>query len=112
MEGEDELRAVVETFGGAALGIEFPSYAMSEFDAHKGWSYHAGGTNVGGHAILVPRYGHAYTWAEEITVSRPFLTHQADEGFAMIDAEFLDGSRETPEGFDAAALTRMLGTLT
>jgi len=107
-----EHLAVIRTFGSGAVGIEFPGYAMDEFNAHKPWSYHAGGTIDGGHAILAPRYERVFTWAEEIEVTNPFLQHQADEGFALIWPEFLDGSQETPEGFDAAALTKILGTLT
>lgn len=106
-----ELEAVIKTFGVAGVGINFPSYAMTEFDAHKAWSWHAGGVNDGGHAILVPRPERVYTWAEEIEATRTFLERQADEAFAFISREFLNAKGTTPEGLDLAMLDAKLAAL-
>ena len=107
-----ELTAVVRTFGAAGLGINFPDYAMDEFNRHESWAYRATGRNEGGHAITIPKNRKVYTWAREMGIGDTFIQHQADEGFAFISHEFFDGSKETPEGLDDAALTRLLGALT
>lgn len=106
-----ELEAVIRTFGVAGIGINFPDYAMDEFNSHRSWAYRAGGRNEGGHAITIPKRRKVYSWAREFGIGDTFIQHQADEGFAFVSPEFLDGSKETPEGLDAAALNRALAAL-
>lgn len=107
-----QMIAAIRTFGAISIGIQFPSYAMQDFDQHKPWNYQAGGQIEGGHCIVLPKKGKAYSWAREFGIGDTFLSHLCDEAFAIISPEFLEPySEKTPEGFDLAALTKILKTL-
>lgn len=109
-----QMQAAIRAFGAVGIGINFPDYAMREFDAKQNWTYRAGGTNDGGHAILGSRPLSTgidvYSWARELQANRAFLQHQCEEAWAYVSLEFLkDG--QSPEGLDQAALLKVLGTL-
>lgn len=107
----DEVWAGIQAFGGVGLAVDFPDYADDEFAKHEAWNYRAGGSSLGGHAIWLPRKRKVYSWAREFGIGDKFITTRGQQGFAYISAEFLDGSKHTPDGLDVAALNRILASL-
>lgn len=102
-------------FGIVEIGIQFPSYAMDEFNQGKAWTYRAQHTIEGGHDIpLVARPSTTYlqlvTWAKMIKASNSFIKHFCDEAWAIISPEFLT-SGTSPLGFNLTQLTQDLAAL-
>lgn len=108
-QDEDELTAVIKTFDYAGQGVQFPASAMQQFP--HAWTYVAGSSIEGGHAILRSKPGEGMCWSKRFPVSADFDAHYSDECYAFIDAEILNESKETPEGLDLAALQRALKAL-
>lgn len=112
----DAMQAAIKVFEAIGIGINFPSYADAQFAANQNWTYRAGGTNVGGHAIVTSRppikgVWDIISWARLFGANSAFLTHQCDEAWAFVDLELLNGKKETPEGLDLAKLNADIGAL-
>lgn len=98
-------------FGATEIGIEFPSYAMDQFNQHKPWAVKTGGQIEGGHAIpIVLNPYQVVTWARLQPVTAGFLTKFCDEAWAVISPEFLKAGK-APNGFDLAQLQTDLANL-
>lgn len=111
-----QMQAAIRAFGAISIGINFPSYAMTEFNADKPWNYQTGGQIEGGHCIVAsrPPVGTAWdviSWARRFHANTAFLSHLCDEAYAIIDPEFLNATGKTPEGLDAKALNAALAKL-
>lgn len=101
---ENELEALYLLDVGLALGIVVPPTAMQEFLDGKPWT--GTGHSDEGHAILWDahrNYETVETWARAQPASHTFVKKQADEVFALILPEMLNGGLSV-EGFNLKQL--------
>lgn len=111
-----ELTAALRAFEAISVGILFPDYAMTEFDAHKAWNYKAGYPEPqDGHCIPIVRETSTgwdvESWSRELAMNKAFWSHNGDEAFAIVNLELLNDQGKTPEGLDATALVKALAAL-
>lgn len=112
----DQIKQSVWLFSVAAVGIEFPTTAMDQFNAGKPWSVVSGASIEGGHYVPVVGYDPTagmflcVTWGRLQPVEAAFLVKYCDEAFAPLSSENrLRG--KTLEGFDATQLAADLAGL-
>lgn len=112
----DEMMLAAYLFGSVGVGINFPSSAEDQFDKNQPWDVVPGSRIGGGH--YVPCVGRAtsgnaliVTWGKVVEMTRTFYEMYNDETVAFYCPEYIDPSRLTPEGFDAAALQGYLDQL-
>lgn len=112
----DHLRVAGYVFEIIGIGFAFPDYAMDQFNSGKPWTYEAGKpAPTEGH--YVPRVGHRnglsrdLTWGREQGMNDPFHLHYVDEVWAIYSRELIAKSGKSLEGFDQAALDKVLAAL-
>jgi hypothetical protein len=111
-----QLATAMWLFGAVGVGIEFPAFAMDQFDDRKPWDVQRTNSHVeGGHYIpAVGRHGgfiNVVTWGREISMSPAFYQKYADECVAYLSTEMLTSGKSL-EGFDLAALRADLAAIT
>lgn len=111
----DEHFAAAYLFGAIGIGIQFPDYAMNQFDSGEPWDYSPGGKIEGGH--YVPFAGRAangnvqvITWGRVQEMTPKFFKHYNDESIVYLTNEDLKAG-VTPEGFNVDQLTADLAKL-
>lgn len=102
-------------FDAVAIGVQFPSTAMDQFNAHKPWSYHKSATIEGGHYVPVVGRDHVsmidvVTWGRVQPMTRSFYQHYCDEAYAVLSLEMLKDGKSL-EGFDLTSLQSDLARL-
>lgn len=112
----DQVALAGYLFGAVGVGIEFPAFAMDQFDAGQPWDVARKNTKIeGGHYVpIVGRRGGNYllvTWGKLIEATPKFLTKYMDEGIAYLSTEILYGGKSI-EGFNNAALLDNLRRVT
>lgn len=91
----DQVATAARAFGFVGIGIEFPAFAMDQFNAGKPWDIARTNTKLeGGHYIpLVGRDANGYflviTWGKIQRVTSAFLAKYMDEGIAYMSTEVL-----------------------
>jgi hypothetical protein len=109
-----EHRAACYLFGATGVGIEFPDYALDQFNNNQPWDVRPNGQIQGGHYIpmVAARDGGIVivTWGREQLMTEAFLKKYEDEAVVMISEEMLREGRSI-EGFDKAALEADLAAL-
>lgn len=113
-----QLKMAIYLFGAAAVGIEFPSSAMDQFNAGRPWTVVKGSPIDGGHYVPIVQYLKdedmfvCITWGSPQKVAPSFLKKFMDEGYAMLTTDLLDQTtRRTIEGFDLGSLNEDLEDL-
>lgn len=106
--GGGQLGVTVFVFGAAGIGIEFPGFAMDQFNAGKPWDISRRNTKIeGGHYIPIVgfdgEYWLAVTWGRVVRVSTAFLLKYMDEGIVYFSTEVLYGGRNL-EGLNQTKL--------
>lgn len=101
---------------GVAMGFEFPSSAMDQFNAGKPWTVVHGSPIEGGHAVEVVARPSAegldvITWGAVQRMGFGFYSTYNDEAWAVISTEALNGQGKTAEGFNLAQLQADLAAL-
>jgi LAGLIDADG-like domain len=111
-----QLYTATWLFGAVGVGIEFPAFAMDDFNARKPWDVQKTNAKIeGGHYI--PAVGHhsgfinVVTWGREIGMTEAFYKKYCDEAIAYLSPEMLKGG-ESLEGFNLAQLTDDLKQVT
>lgn len=113
---DEELRFVIDMFGGAAVGMMLPVSAQAErvWTATSGvgsepWSW-------GGHATYLGDYKKnrwvVATWAELQEMTDEWRDRYMDEAFAVLDVDWIRENGKSVKGFDLAALERDLADVT
>ena len=109
-----ELWQASYLFNQIGVGIEFPDYAMDQFNAGKIWDVKSRGSIEGGHYIPgnARRDGNLklVTWGREHAMTPRFYSKFNDETVAYISEEAMI-SHKSAEGFDYAALMKDLQAL-
>lgn len=101
----NQVKQAIWLFSVAAVGIQFPSYAMDQFNAGLPWSVRRSGSIEGGHYVPVVGYDptadlfFCVTWGRLQPVTPGFLAKYMDEGYAPLSSEARKHGR-TLEGFD------------
>lgn len=101
------VRAAIDLFGGAYIGVNLPVSAQRQsiWTVTTGPDAKPGGW--GGHCVWLIDYDSTgptcVTWGETLKMSWGFFDKYCDEAYAIIAPDFLAGGK-TPRGFDAAAL--------
>jgi hypothetical protein len=91
----DEVPAALWLFGAVGMGIEFPAFAMDDFNAGKVWDVQRTNAKIeGGH--YVPLTGRSadgnyrgVTWAAAIEITPRFTAKYADEWIVYLSTEQL-----------------------
>lgn len=107
------LKQAVYLFSGVGIGIQFPSSAMTQFNAGKPWTVTKSAIE-GGHYIPAVGYDSKYiyvvTWGKVQKMTWGFYKKYADEALAYLSLEFLlDG--KNLEGFNLSQLQGDLSKL-
>lgn len=113
-----DIRAAIDLFGGAYLGVMLPRSAQSQSvwdvagDPDKSGPAERG--SWGGHAIWAADYDHdgvtVITWGHPQKMTWHFLDAYGDEAYAIIAPDWLKAGK-TIEGVDLAGLTAYLATI-
>jgi hypothetical protein len=111
------VKQAIWLFGGIDVGFNVPQSAMDQFSAGQFWDVVAndGGT-IGGHAIPLFGYGsqgaNCITWGQRQGMTWQFFSRYVDECYIVITEDFINQTtRETPSGFDIAALENDLKSI-
>lgn len=111
----NQLYTAMWLFGAVGIGIEFPAFAMDDFNNRQPWDVSHHNTKIeGGHYI--PVVGHhglisVVTWGREIGMTEAFYQRYNDETIAYLSPEMLTGGVSL-EGFNLAALQADLAAVT
>ncbi len=111
----DDLALATYLTGATGVGLRFPDSAWDQFDAQQRWTVINGAKASGGH--YVPCIGRnsagdfmVITWGRIQAMSPEFYSKYSDEALAYVSLETMRGN-VTPEGFDAASLTKAIAGL-
>lgn len=111
----NQLYTAMWLFGAVGIGIEFPAFAMDQFDARKPWDVQKSNAKIdGGHYIPgTARHGmiDVITWGRVISMTEAFYKRYCDEAIAYLSPEMLKGGKSL-EGFDLNSLTADLTAIT
>lgn len=97
-------------FGATYVGVNFPSAAMSQFDAGQPWEVIPNDTVEGGHAIIRPGYGALgddyVTWAKwDQKASAAWSAVYVEEEYVVITEDWVNqATGKTPGGLDLVTL--------
>ncbi len=115
----DHVRAATWLFGGTYLGLAMPVSAQKQqvWDVPQGGAVGDGAPGSwGGHAVLIAGYSPegllVVTWGQLKLMTWDFLKTYAQEAYAIVSKDFLNGKGQTPNaGLDLAALNADLKTV-
>jgi hypothetical protein len=112
----NEIQEAIYIFNAIGIGIQFPDYAMTQFDNGKPWEIQSGGTIEGGHYVPILGYDGAYfyciTWGQIQKMSYAFFKKYCDEAWCILSTEMLNNNGLTPEGFNNTQLNADLQAIT
>ena len=115
------IKAAIYLFGGAYIGLALPRSAQNQdvWDVPgivDGAFGNGEPRSWGGHAVEVVAYDQngltVVTWGALKRMTWNFWNKYCDEAFAVLSPDFLSKAGTTPGGFDIAALTADLGSVT
>lgn len=105
-----KVKTAVAQFGAVSIGFNFPSSAMSQFNAGMPWDVVANDGGIdGGHCVLVTGYDSTYlyvfTWGAVQKMTYSFWAKYVDEAWPLVSQSWVNtASGLDPEGVDIAAL--------
>ena len=116
----DEVKRATATFETVLLGIDFPAFAMDQFNQGKPWDISSRNTQIeGGHAIHEGWYDTAsgtwkvITWGEVQTMTQRFFDKYVEEAWVVISEDLFDPTTGlAPKGIDQFALGEAFTALT
>lgn len=106
----DQLFLATWLFGAVGIGLEFPDYAMQQFDAGKPWTVKKAPRPEDGHYVpMIAKRQQlvCVTWGREQPMTAGFLHKYCDEAVCYLAPEALT-NRKSAEGFDYDALLQDL----
>jgi hypothetical protein len=107
-----EVQQAIYLFGSVMLGVQLPQSAERQTAAGEPWDLEWFSPIVGGHGIPLVCYGpdgpSCVTWGRNQDMTWRFLSHQADEAYAVVDADWLGRSGQSVTGLDLAGLLAAL----
>ncbi|MBO0826192.1 MAG: hypothetical protein J2P24_00280 [Streptosporangiales bacterium] len=103
-----EMDYALDLFGAVAVGVNFPSSAMDQFNAGQPWDYIPGSPVEGGHAVhkvssdTTTELGQVVTWGRVQPVTETWAMQYVEETWAVALPELVDD--DFPLKANAAAL--------
>ena len=112
----------VYIFEGCYIGLALPVSAQAQVQNHQPWSVPPGGAtgdgepgSWGGHAVPVVAYDArgltCVTWGALQVMTWTFWDTYCDEAYAIISNDYLNGKKESPQGFNLQQLQTDLADL-
>jgi len=112
----------VYIFEGCYIGLQLPTSAQAQTQNHQPWSVPPGGTtgdgkpgSWGGHAVPVVAYDTrgvtVVTWGALQVMTWSFWEAYCDEAYAILSDDYIDGKKQTAEGFNLEQLKADLADL-
>jgi len=123
LKNHTQAKNAIDLFGGIYIGVALPNFTVSGQDIVSiPWVVPSGGpvgdaapNEKNGHCIPAVGYDEdqlwIVTWGVLKSMGWDFYDAYADESYAVLSADFIGASGESPEGFDLAALRRDLAQL-
>ena len=104
-----EVEAAMSLFGGVYAGLALPVTAQAQEKWTVGKGKDAEPNSWGGQAVFVPDFTKmrgpvCISWGELLPMSWGFWRAYADECYAVLSPDWVDGSRKAPTGFALATL--------
>jgi hypothetical protein len=100
----NDIKNAVAEFGAVDLALNFPAFAMDQFNQGKPWDVSSTNTQIeGGHCVLLVGYSDAYlyvaTWGGIQKVTYAFFKKYFVEAWALISEDWINAaSGKDPEG--------------
>jgi hypothetical protein len=112
----------VYIFEGCYIGLALPISAQAQTQNNQPWSVPPGGAtgngapgSWGGHAVPVVAYDSrtltVVTWGALQVMTWSFWDAYCDESYAIISSDYLNGEKESPDGFNMQQLQADLADL-
>lgn len=112
----NELLRAMHAFAVVGIGIEFPDYAMDQFNANKAWTYVKGqpapteGHYIPGVGRPLSEAIYIITWARKMQMSMGFYQHYNDESYVYVTQEDLVNG-VSPAGYDFSELNAIISSM-
>lgn len=114
------VATAIALFGGLGLGLALPLTARDQFIAGQPWSIQAGPGSTPGswglHYVTVLEYSplglRCISWGYPVELTWQFLATYADEAYALLSPDWVDGSGTAPSGLNQQALQQALTRIT
>lgn len=106
----------LHVFENLSIGIEFPDYAMDQFNRGKPWTVVSGApAPTEGHAIDIvgrpkSRSFYVVTWGQVQEMTNTFYSKYCDEAYVFVSKEDLVAGK-SPTGYDLSELNQLLAQL-
>lgn len=117
-----ELRTALYLFGGVSVGLDFPAFAMDQFNAGQPWDVSRQNAQIeGGHDVLLVGMtkGGNYkviTWGavQEVTPAfwKKYMCGSDGEAWARVSEEWINATGAIPAGLDVASANAAYQQLT
>jgi hypothetical protein len=110
-----EVEQAIYLFGAVMLGVRLPQSAERQTAEGRPWDLDWFSPIIGGHGIPLVAYGangpECITWGKNQWMTWRFLSHYADECYAVVDPDWLTRSGQSPTGLDLDGLLAALSQL-
>jgi hypothetical protein len=107
-----EVRIALQLFGGLYTGVQLPEASLASVGSLWG---DASGPIAGGHCMAAyaqrPDQIGFVTWGKRQSATWPWALSQLDEAYAIISADWVDGTKPAPSGFAIDKLRTYLAAL-
>jgi hypothetical protein len=105
---KDEIQLAVYYFSAVGIGIQFPSFAMDQFNNNQVWDVQTSNATIeGGHYIPIIGYDSTYlycvTWGQIQPLTYAFFNKYCDEAWCLFSLEELKNGISV-EGFNQTQL--------
>lgn len=114
----DHIRWCVQLFGHCRLGINFPAFAMNQFNAGQPWDTPAAGADTtieGGHDVPIVEYDgdffHVVTWGKLQAMTPAFFKVYCEEAHCELFTDWIRANGTAPSGFNLSQLVNDLAAL-
>lgn len=109
-----EHKTAIYLFNAVGIGIQFPDYAMEQFNSGQSWHLKSGGKIIGGHYVPAFGYSRSYiyvvSWGKIQKMTWGFFSKYNDESIVYLSKEMFSGNK-TLGGFDYSTLESDLSKL-
>lgn len=113
------IKYAVYLFGGAYVGLQLPLSANGAtlWEVPDPMTANGQQGSWGGHAVIITAFDDikkeftVITWGQPMQMSYDFFAMYGEEAYALLSADFVNGSKQSPDGFDLACLQQDLNSL-
>ena len=110
------LKIAIDTFGAADIGLAMPAAWREDQIWDVGHGIKHKPNSWGGHSVPIvgydPQFCYLVTWGAIQRITWPAIHRYCDEAYALINPDWLEKNKLTPNQFDLAALEADLAEIT